>query len=218
MRIEIAEIENRNVIGDDPAVYSDHDEGTLPHQPPTEKSDVIGPRGRKSGLLSETSDDYSRVVAVLDRGRSRVIVCAAGIQWIVQNRRGQQWHSRSFSATASSRPPTCRRRRSDPGHRRNQRPAAQISPEFITWRAIMKRGCRRRWRCYPNFRKDVGLKPSWRHLLIRADTSREFGPGNVGWRVARWYRRRRGRAGRDAEGHDPDQDGRSTAAQGIEEG
>jgi hypothetical protein len=102
MRIEIAEIENRNVIGDDPAVYSDHDEGTLPHQPPTEKSDVIGPRGRKSGLLSETSDDYSRVVAVLDRGRSRVIVCAAGIQWIVQNRRGQQWHSRSFCQTKNA--------------------------------------------------------------------------------------------------------------------
>jgi hypothetical protein len=33
---------------------------------------------------------------VLDGGRRRVIVCSASIQWIVQNRKGEQWRSRSF--------------------------------------------------------------------------------------------------------------------------
>ena len=28
-----------------------------------------------------------------------MIVCSAGIQWIVENRRGEQWHSRSFCCT-----------------------------------------------------------------------------------------------------------------------
>jgi hypothetical protein len=57
----------------------------LPQHPPSEKTNVIGQRGRKSGL-SETSDDYPRVVAVLSDGKTRVIVCYAGIQWIVQRR------------------------------------------------------------------------------------------------------------------------------------
>jgi hypothetical protein len=61
--------------------------------------------------------------------------------------------------------------------------------EYTTWLAIQKRGpiCRR-WRCYANFIRDVGPKPSWRHLLIRADTSREFGVENVRWQMARPYR------------------------------
>jgi hypothetical protein len=36
---------------------------------------------------------------VLDGGKRRVIVCAAGIQWILQNRSGKRWHSRSFCQT-----------------------------------------------------------------------------------------------------------------------
>jgi hypothetical protein len=64
-----------------------------------------------------------------------------------------------------------------------------IKPEYATWVAIQKSGpiCRR-WRCYVNFRRDVGPKPSWRHLAIRKDTAREFGPGNCRWQLARWYR------------------------------
>ena len=57
------------------------------------------------------------------------------------------------------------------------------SPEFATWVAIQKRGplCKR-WRSFANFKRDVGAKPSWAHLLIRTDTSRTFGPGNSHWR------------------------------------
>jgi hypothetical protein len=71
--------------------------------------------------------------------------------------------------------------------RRGQHP-----PVFAAWLAIRYRGpvCER-WRSIANFYFDVGKRPSWRHLLIRADTSREFGPGNAGWRLASWYRRRR---------------------------
>jgi hypothetical protein len=63
-----------------------------------------------------------------------------------------------------------------------------MTPEFQTWRVLMARGpiCRR-WRAYPNFRRDTGPKPSWRHLLIRADPTAEFSPGNCRWQVARWY-------------------------------
>jgi hypothetical protein len=38
-------------------------------------------------------------VAVLDGGSGRVIVCPAGIQWIVQHLYGGQWRSRSFCRT-----------------------------------------------------------------------------------------------------------------------
>jgi hypothetical protein len=61
-----------------------------------------------------------------------------------------------------------------------------------TWQAIRRRGplCRR-WRAYPNFHRDVGPKPSWRHLVIRDNPAGEFSPTNAGWRVAKGYRRRR---------------------------
>jgi hypothetical protein len=70
----------------------------LPEQPRPLQSHVIGHGGRKAGL-SETSDDYPRVVAILSDGKTRVIVCYAGIQWIVQRRQGKHWHSRSFCCT-----------------------------------------------------------------------------------------------------------------------
>ena len=69
-----------------------------PEQPRPLKSNVRGRRGRKAGL-SETSDDYPRIVAVLSDGKTRVIVCHVGIQWIVQRRQGGQWHSRSYCRT-----------------------------------------------------------------------------------------------------------------------
>jgi hypothetical protein len=64
-----------------------------------------------------------------------------------------------------------------------------IKPEYATWLAIKKRGpvCRR-WRCYANFRRDVGPKPSWRHLVIRDDASFPFEPSNARWRIAKPYR------------------------------
>jgi hypothetical protein len=61
----------------------------LPEQPHPLQSHVIGHGGRKAGL-SETSNDYPRVVAILSDGKTRVIVCYAGIQWIVQRRQGEQ--------------------------------------------------------------------------------------------------------------------------------
>jgi hypothetical protein len=63
------------------------------------------------------------------------------------------------------------------------------SPVFAAWLAIQTRGrvCRR-WRSFPCFYFDVGPRPSWRHLLIRDDTSRPFEPGNVAWRLASRYR------------------------------
>ena len=64
-----------------------------------------------------------------------------------------------------------------------------LTPEYSRWLAIQKRGpiCRR-WKCYANFLRDVGRRPSWRHLLIRQNVSGEFSPDNVKWRPARWYR------------------------------
>jgi hypothetical protein len=65
------------------------------------------------------------------------------------------------------------------------------SPVFNTWLAIQKRGrvCER-WRSFGVFYADVGKQPSWRHLLIRDDTSGAFEPGNCHWQIARWYQRR----------------------------
>ena len=54
----------------------------------------------------------------------------------------------------------------------------QYPPVFAVWLAIRHRGpiCER-WRPFVNFYLDVGPRPSWRHLLIRDDTSRDFSPG-----------------------------------------
>jgi hypothetical protein len=38
---------------------------------------------------------------------------------------------------------------------------------------------------------DVGKRPTWRHLLIRDDTSGEFSPDNCRWRGRPKHRRRR---------------------------
>jgi hypothetical protein len=48
--------------------------------------------------------------------------------------------------------------------------------------AIQLRGrvCER-WRSFANFYADVGKCPSWRHLLMRTDTSAEFSPDNCRW-------------------------------------
>jgi hypothetical protein len=72
--------------------------------------------------------------------------------------------------------------------------ARRTTPEFGAWRAILKRGplCRR-WRCYVNFWRDLGPRPTWMHLVIRDDPTGEFSPTNCRWRAGRWYQRPRAR-------------------------
>ena len=55
---------------------------------------------------------------------------------------------------------------------------------FALWLALQSHGpmCAR-WQSFGTFYRDVHPKPSWRHLLIRDDTSREFSPDNCRWRV-----------------------------------
>ena len=67
---------------------------------------------------------------------------------------------------------------------------------FDTWLALRKRGklCQS-WQSFASFLGDVGKKPSWRHLIIRADTDGLFEPGNAKWRVAKDYRSPRRSAG-----------------------
>jgi hypothetical protein len=51
--------------------------------------------------VSEAADDYPHIVAMLDNGR-RVIECAAGIQWIIQQRLRETrypWEGQSFCRT-----------------------------------------------------------------------------------------------------------------------
>ena len=55
---------------------------------------------------SEEADDYHALVARLN-DRWRVIVCAAGIQWILQRRRGERrgtarWEGRSYCRTGEA--------------------------------------------------------------------------------------------------------------------
>jgi hypothetical protein len=65
-------------------------------------------------------------------------------------------------------------------------------PVFLTWLAIQQRGplCKR-WRSFPNFFRDVGNRPTWRHIFTRDDPTGAFSPTNARWRVARPYVRRR---------------------------
>jgi hypothetical protein len=67
-----------------------------------------------------------------------------------------------------------------------------VTPEYRAWCAVVSSGkaCRR-WRSYPHFRRDVGPRPSWAHLLMRDDAARELGPTTAGWRIGPAYRARR---------------------------
>jgi hypothetical protein len=42
-----------------------------------------------------------------------------------------------------------------------------------------------RWRSFGTFYRDVGKRPSWRHLLFRIDQSGEFSPSNARWQIAK---------------------------------
>jgi hypothetical protein len=57
------------------------------------------------------------------------------------------------------------------------------------WLAIQSRGpvCAR-WRSFVKFYRDVGPRPSWRHLLIRDDPTGAFEPGNTRWQIVARYR------------------------------
>lgn len=57
------------------------------------------PLARRHGGVGETNGAYPDVVAMLQGGKGRVIVCPAGIQWVVQRRRGHGWESQSFCRT-----------------------------------------------------------------------------------------------------------------------
>jgi hypothetical protein len=46
-------------------------------------------------LRCEESDHYARFVARLNP-QWRVVVCADGLQWILQTRRGQDWRNRYY--------------------------------------------------------------------------------------------------------------------------
>lgn len=63
------------------------------------------------------------------------------------------------------------------------------SPIFAAWLA---RGpvCAR-WASFSNFYRDLGPRPTWRHLHIRDDPTGAFELGNARWRVAARYRWRR---------------------------
>ena len=63
------------------------------------KTAVSATRDTANRPSGETSDDYPGVVAVIDGGRSRVIVCSSGVQWIVQHRQGDHWRSNSYCRT-----------------------------------------------------------------------------------------------------------------------
>jgi hypothetical protein len=58
-------------------------------------------------ITSEEADDYHAIVARLN-DHWRVIVCAAGLQWILQrgylakNHGGMRWRSRSFCRTSEA--------------------------------------------------------------------------------------------------------------------
>ena len=61
---------------------------------------------------SEESDDYDAIVARLNVGW-RVIVCAAGIQWILQRHTGERhgrarWEGRSYCRTSEALRRCCR--------------------------------------------------------------------------------------------------------------
>jgi hypothetical protein len=84
------------------AIVDEKTAATLPQLPPSDEIDCCRPAPVKSP--SESAEAYPRVVVVLD-AKTRVIECAAGIQWIVQRRVNsspQPWRGRSFCRTKAA--------------------------------------------------------------------------------------------------------------------
>jgi hypothetical protein len=72
-----------------------------PSSQPAPETPAITSASPSRPRLGETADAYPGVVAVL-AGDRRVITCRAGIQWILQVRKGGQWRSRSFCQTKAA--------------------------------------------------------------------------------------------------------------------
>jgi hypothetical protein len=83
----------------DPDAQSRLEGGLVPQKPRAKIIDVSVHRDTANRPSGEASDDYPGVIAVIDGGRSRVIVSSDGIQWIVQHREGIRWRSRSHCRT-----------------------------------------------------------------------------------------------------------------------
>ena len=81
------------------ATATSSDKGGLPVPASAEIASGTPP-GAPAGYLkaNEGAENYPRVVVVLDANR-RVIECHAGIQWVIQNRRGYRWYGVCFCRT-----------------------------------------------------------------------------------------------------------------------
>jgi hypothetical protein len=109
---------------------------------------------------------------------------------IIENRACYSGFDERRVSTPTSTGKTNVRGLADSASRRSRRTKVRrkpVTPEYATWRAIMARGCCRRWRCFINFRRDVGKRPAWDCLLVRRDVTREFAPDNCRWQLARWH-------------------------------
>jgi hypothetical protein len=82
-------------------VQSFLDAKTVEREPQVPPALKTAPERALRTCIGESAEAYPRVVAVLD-AKTRVIECAAGLQWIVQRRTGspaRPWTGRSFCRT-----------------------------------------------------------------------------------------------------------------------
>ena len=77
---------------DSKAVLNPENSFPVSHNPEEVSGAVVPPLHTSQ---RERAEDYGSVIVRLG-DRHRVIECSGGIQWIVQRKRGQQWHGLSY--------------------------------------------------------------------------------------------------------------------------
>ena len=113
---------------DSKAVLNPENSFPVSHTPEEVSGAVVPPLHTSQ---RERAEDYGSVIVRLG-DRHRVIECSGGIQWIVQRKRGQQWHGLSYHLNRDVlieqlQAPWCRRRR-------------HCHPASLTDKARLRRG------------------------------------------------------------------------------
>ncbi len=68
----------------------------------------------------------------------------------------------------------------------------ECTPEFHAWLNARAAGICARWLDFAAFARDVGLRPSTKHVLARIDVATAHGPNNTRWMTKPEMRRVQG--------------------------
>jgi len=153
--------------------------------------------GRRFGRLLVTSETDPYVSPRGQIHRRFLVLCKCGTRAVVRGNCLRSGHSRSCGCLVSNT------------RRRAHGKSSPDSPEYGTWKEIMKRChnprdvrfqhyggrgikvCVRWRRSFAAFLADMGRRPSPKHLIARIDDEGDYRPSNCTWATAKKQRANR---------------------------